>query len=227
MSFRDIFKQSFLNGNGYMGAEIGTKQIIAVFLITFLISIYIFYCYRIMTRRTFYSKNFNLSLIAVALITAAIILTIQSSIVISLGMVGALSIVRFRTAVKDPMDLTFLFWSISVGIICGAGMSEVAILLSLLLTGALFIFDRFPIVYAPMICTVNYKKAEEIDAVVIATIERNAKHYKIKSRNVNKMQVDLVVELRSKNDIKLVAELTAIEGVTYAALLSHDGEVTY
>lgn len=74
-----------------------------------------------MTRKTFYSKNFNTSLAVVAVVTAAIILTVQSNIVISLGMVGALSIVRFRTAIKEPMDLAFMFWSISVGIICGAG----------------------------------------------------------------------------------------------------------
>ena len=124
MKFADIFKKSFLEG--YSNVELSSTQIIIALAIACVISLYIFYTYRIMTRRTFYSKNFNISLVAMCLITAAIIITIQSSVVVSLGMVGALSIVRFRTAIKDPMDLVFLFWSISVGIICGAGLSQIS-----------------------------------------------------------------------------------------------------
>lgn len=225
MSFSDIFKKSFLGG--FAGTQLGTTQIVVALLTTLVISIYIFYCYRVMTRRTFYSKNLNLSLIAVALITAAIILTIQSSVVMSLGMVGALSIVRFRTAVKDPMDLMFLFWSISVGIICGAGMTEIAVLVSLLVTVALFVFDRLPVARAPMILTVNYASDEETDREVVKLVEKYTKHPKIKSRNVTKTQIDLVVELRITNDIRLTKELAELDGVFSAALLSHDGEVTF
>lgn len=225
MSFSDIFKKSFLGG--FAGTQLGTTQIIVALLSTLVISVYIFYCYRVLTKRTFYSKNLNLSLIAVALITAAIILTIQSSVVMSLGMVGALSIVRFRTAVKDPMDLVFLFWSISVGIICGAGMTEIAVLVSLLLTVTLFVFDRLPIARAPMILTVNYVSDLQTDAEVMALVAKHAKHHKVKSRNVTKTQIDLVVELRITGDIALTKELAELEGVYSAALLSHDGEVTF
>lgn len=225
MSFSDIFKKSFLEGYGNI--ELGTKQIIVALTFTLIISIYIFYCYRIVTRKTFYSKNFNLSLIALALITAAVILTIQSSVVVSLGMVGALSIVRFRTAIKDPMDLVFLFWSISVGIICGAGLSEVAIIVSLLITFALFIFDNLPVAHAPMILTVNYKSDIDVDEKVLDIIKKHAKHYKVKSRNVTKEQINLVCELRIREDIAVTKELSDLEGVFAAALLSHDGEVTF
>lgn len=107
MSFSDIFKKSFLEG--FSSMELGFKEIMVVFLITACLAFYIFLVYRTVTRRTFYSKNFNISLAMLCLITSAVILTIQFSIVISLGMVGALSIVRFRTAIKDPMDLVFLF----------------------------------------------------------------------------------------------------------------------
>ena len=115
MSFQDIFKNSFLSDFSF---AVDTKTIIINLALTTVFAIYIFFIYRAVTRKTFYSKNFNLSLIAMAIITAGIILTIQSNVVLSLGMVGALSIVRFRTAVKDPLDLVFLYWSISVGIIC-------------------------------------------------------------------------------------------------------------
>ena len=117
MNYIDIFKKSFLEG--YASSNLTVKSILVCMAITILISAYIFFVYRLINRNSFYNKNFNMSLPAIAIITAAIILTIQSNIVISLGMVGALSIVRFRTAIKDPMDLVFLFWSISVGIICG------------------------------------------------------------------------------------------------------------
>ena len=106
--------------------DITTGKIAATLIVTALLALYIFAIYRLVTRKVFYSKNFNISLAVMSLITAAIILAMQSNLVISLGMVGALSIVRFRTAIKDPMDLAFLFWSISVGIICGAGLYEVA-----------------------------------------------------------------------------------------------------
>ena len=107
-SFKDILKKSFLEG--FASSDITAKTVMVALLVTTLIAVYIFVVYKLMCRKTFYSKNFNISLVGVALITAAIIITIQSSVVVSLGMVGALSIVRFRTAVKDPMDLMFLFW---------------------------------------------------------------------------------------------------------------------
>ena len=128
MSFSDIFKKDFLAS--YTSDTISVPHIAAVLLITAVIAFYIFMTYRLVTKKTFYSKNFNIALAAIAVITAAIILAVQSSIVISLGMVGALSIVRFRTAIKEPMDLCFLFWSIAVGICCGAHMTEVALVLS-------------------------------------------------------------------------------------------------
>ena len=116
------------------------------------------------------------------MITAAIILTIQFSLVISLGMVGALSIVRFRTAVKDPMDLVFLFWSIGTGIICGAGLSEIAVILALLLTIGVLVLDRVPVVSVPMLLVVNAD-----DCGMEEKIVETAKHYckacKVKSRN--------------------------------------------
>lgn len=149
MSFSDIFKKSFLEG--FSSMELGFKEIMVVFLITACLAFYIFLVYRTVTRRTFYSKNFNISLAMLCLITSAVILTIQFSIVISLGMVGALSIVRFRTAIKDPMDLVFLFWSISVGIICGAGLAEVAVILSLLITIGILLLDKMPVVSTPML----------------------------------------------------------------------------
>ena len=161
MTFSDIFKKSFLDG--FSSTDITIYTAIVAMLITCLLALYIFVVYRVITRKTFYSKNFNISLAGIALITCCIILTIQSSIVVSLGMVGALSIVRFRTAVKDPMDLMFLFWSIAVGIVCGVGMAEIAIVLSIILTIGILILNGLPVAKAPLILVVNASnlKAEE------------------------------------------------------------------
>ena len=118
MGIIDLLKKAFMEGYATSSITIGT--VLICIGCTMLIAVYIYFIYKIVNRNSFYNKGFNISLVIIAVITAAIILTIQSNIVVSLGMVGALSIVRFRTAIKDPMDLAFLFWSISAGIICGA-----------------------------------------------------------------------------------------------------------
>jgi uncharacterized membrane protein YhiD involved in acid resistance len=225
MSFSDIFKKSFLDG--YSTIEMSTTQILVVMAFTTLISIYIFYCYRVMTRRTLYSKNFNIALVALAIITAGVILTIQSSVVVSLGMVGALSIVRFRTAIKDPMDLVFLFWSISVGIICGAGLVEIAILMSLVITLVLFILDKTKVARAPFILVINAAASDEISEKISSVVDEFCKYSKEKSRTLTSTQLDLVMELRVENGEALTTKLSKIEGVNSVALLSHDGEVTF
>ncbi len=140
-TFKDIFKKSFIEG--FSRYDMTPENILIVFAISAIFSVYIFIAYRILTRKTFYSKNFNISLAIINLITAGIILTMQSNVVVSLGMVGALSIVRFRTAIKDPMDLVFLFWSISCGIITGAGQAEIAFALSFIVTVALIVLKKF------------------------------------------------------------------------------------
>jgi hypothetical protein len=193
---QNIFKKSFLEG--YASTDITITSVMAALMITFVIAVYIFFAYRVITRKTFYSKNFNISLVGVALITAAIIVTIQSSVVVSLGMVGALSIVRFRTAIKNPLDLMFLFWSISVGIICGAVYSIFAVMLSLVLTFAIVVLDRIPVAKAPMILVVN---ATDIDAepTIIDKVKEYEKHSTVKSRNLTSSTLDLTIELRTDN----------------------------
>lgn len=223
-SISEIFKKSFLEGYGSI--EIDIKSVALALLVTLLISVYIFFAYRIITRKTFYSKNFNISLVCISLVTAAIIVTIQSSIIVSLGMVGALSIVRFRTAVKDPLDLTFLFWSIATGIICGAGFAAFAVALALVMTAALLVLDRVPIARAPMILVVNAGDAKAEDAIT-EKVAQFAKHSKVKARSVTGSGLDLTLELRTDKGRELVQELIALDGVISADLLSHDGEVTF
>ena len=224
MTFKDIFKKSFLEG--FASSELTTMTIAAALGVACVLALYIFFVYRVVTRKTFYSKNFNITLAGITVITAALILTMQSSVVLSLGMVGALSIVRFRTAVKDPMDLMFLFWSISVGIICGAGLAQIAVILSLVVTVGILVLDRMPVAKAPMILVVNSSDLDGEKAIG-AVVEKYVRHFAVKSRNMTASSLDLVIELRTDEGGALVREVMAVPGVTSASLLSHDGEVTF
>ena len=173
-----------------------------------------------------YSSGFALTLVGLSLVTTLVIMAVTSNVLLSLGMVGALSIVRFRTAIKEPMDLMFLFWSISVGIICGAGLAQVAVILSVVMTLGILILDRLPVARAPMIFVVNADNFDAEDAVV-ETVRKYAKYYRIKSRNLAENSLDLVLELRTDEGGKLVREVMGLAGVTSASLLAHDGEVTF
>ena len=224
MSIKDVIKKSFLEGFGT--SEITWKMVVFVLGVAALLALYIFFVYRVMTRKTFYSRNFGIAMAGVTVITASLILTMQSSIVVSLGMVGALSIVRFRTAIKDPMDLMFLFWSISVGIICGAGVAQIAVILSVAMTVGLLVLNQLPVAKAPMILVVNATSAEAEDAVCQA-VSRYAKHFSVKSRNLTAGSLDLVLELRTAEGKALVQAVNAVEGVQSVSLMSHDGEVSF
>ena len=224
MKFAEVLKKSFLEGYGAVTIDFAT--IVTCMAITVLVAAYIFMVYRMLNRKAFYNRNFNLSLIALAVITAAVILTIQSNIVISLGMVGALSIVRFRTAVKDPMDLVFLFWSISAGIICGAGFAVVAVVASIVITVIILLCDKMPVGTAAVILLVNstdYKTESRIMEVV----EKYCESSKVKARNLTKDKLNMAIEVKTGEGGKLVEQLMDLESVTSASLVDHDGEVTF
>lgn len=224
MNFVDIFKKSFLEG--YAAANISAETIFICMLTTALIGTYIFIMYRIINRNAFYNKSFNIALLALAIITASVILTIQSSIVVSLGMVGALSIVRFRTAIKDPMDLVFLFWSISIGIMCGANCTVIAVIASIVITIGIFLADLAPIAKAPQILLLNSNTYEN-ENEMLEIVKKYCSLYKVKARNLTKDHLDMAIEVRTKNENELVVALMEMENVTSASLVSHDGEVTF
>ncbi len=224
MSISDILKQSFLDG--YDGSNINIYTASMAIAIACAIGLYIFVLYRVLTRKTFYSKTFNIALVGITIITAAVIITIQSSIVVSLGMVGALSIVRFRTAVKDPMDLMFLFWAIVSGIICGVGLAEIAVLLSIALTVIIIVLDKLPVAKAPLMLIVNSTDIAA-EKKILEIVSKYAKHNKVKSRNITKGALDLIIELRTSEGADLVKDVSELENVNSASLLAHDGEVTF
>lgn len=224
MSVQDVIKKSFLEG--FQTTEISMKMLALTLLVTGLLGIYIFMIYRMMTINTFYSKSFNVSLILMCVITAAIIITIQSSVVVSLGMVGALSIVRFRTAVKDPLDLIFMFWSISIGIICGAGMVGLAVALCVGVTVLVLLFYHLPEARESMILVVNATDNNCAEAIY-NIVKKYDKHYHVKSRNLTQDAVDFLLEIKVKNSEALLEELSQLKSITNVSLVAHKGESVY
>ena len=221
-NFSDIFKSSFLENM----ISVSLVDMVITLLLAFGVGLFIFLVYKKTYAGVMYSSSFGGTLIAMTMITSMTILAVTSNVVLSLGMVGALSIVRFRTAVKEPMDLMFLFWAISVGIICGAGLAQVAVVLSIVITLAILILNRFPVAKAPMILVVNARNMDAEEEIIQA-VKAFEKHFTIKSRNLTNDSLDMVIELRTTHGGEMVRKVMGLESVTSAALLAHDGEATF
>ena len=220
MSFSDMIKKSVLNS--FSPADMSGTEIVIVLLSTFLIALYIFFVYRFITRNTFYNKNFAVSMAIISVVTAGIILAMQSSLVISLGMVGALSIVRFRTAIKEPLDL--LIWSIGTGIVVGAGLFSVGLILAAVVTIGLMVLQMIPAISSPELLVLKLSdKSAEKDAMAI--IEKYTQRHKVDSKAVTKQQTTLIIEVRAKDGSAMVDELSDLAGVSTVTLMEHQGEV--
>ena len=224
MSIKDAIKKSVLQE--FTDPAVTMGDIAAALGMAAVLALYIYLIYKLVTRSAFYSRDFNKSLAMLPVITAGILLAMQSSFVISLGSVGALSIVRFRNAVKDPMDLVFLFWSISIGIVCGAKLYALAILLSLVLTVLVFVLDLIPAAKSPMLLVMNGSDAS-VEAALQPILKQQAKAAHVKSRNLTTAGIDLIVELRPTDPPALVQACAALPGVQSVSLLDHDGQIRY
>jgi len=219
----DLFRKSFIEGYASTNLTIGT-MVICILCATVL-STYVFIVYTRINKNSFYNKNFNLSLIVMSIITAAIILTIQSNIVISLGMVGALSIIRFRTAIKDPLDLVFLFWSISIGIICGAGLTMIAVLMSIAVTILVLVFHHLRQAKNSSLLVVN---ADSFDAEdeIMDIIGKYSDYMRVRAKNITKSNLNMAIEIRAKEDKVMMKELMNMKEISSASLVEHEGDVT-
>ena len=222
MTFQDIFKSGFLENVG----SVSMLDMTLALVLSFGLGTFIFFVYKKTFSGVMYSSGFGVTLIALTMITTVVILAVTSNVVLSLGMVGALSIVRFRTAVKDPLDLVFMFWSLAVGIICGTGLFDIAAILSIAVTAVIFALDKVPVMQAPMILMVQAMYCDmENDLQDI--VSQYTKYYKVKSRNITPERTSIVIELRVKDGGALVQSIGALEGILYVSMIDHDGEVTF
>lgn len=224
MSVKDVIKNSILET-----IENNTLSMSTIWMtlgIGILFSIYIYAIYYFSQKKSFYNKQFNIVLGVLPIITAGIILAMQSNLIISLGMVGALSIVRFRTAVKEPKDLLFLFWSISIGIILGARNYALAFAICIVVTIMLFLLELLPEGRAAVLIVVNMdKEGKEED--ILSVISKFVKHSKVKTRNRTMDGLDLIIECGTKKEGQLLEEVSAVSHVISASVIAHDGEAVY
>ena len=220
MSFSDVFKSSFLeNINTF-----STADVLLALGLSFVLGLFIFLVYKKTYQGVMYSDAFGVSLIAMSMITSLVILAVTSNVVLSLGMVGALSIVRFRTAIKEPMDIAFLFWAITVGIVLGAGLLALAVIGSVIIGVIIVIFSTRKIGDIPYILVVNCEN-DETESEAARLIKDEAKKSVLKSKTVNKVGIELTYEVRIKEENSgFVNKLSAYNGVTNAVLVSYNGE---
>lgn len=220
MTFNDIFKSGFLEKvTEFSAVDTG----IALGL-SFVIGLFIFFIYKKTFNGVMYSTGFGVSLIAMSLITTLIILAISSNVILSLGMVGALSIVRFRTAVKDPMDIAYLFWAISVGIVVGAGMIPLALFGSIFIGIILIIFVNRKPSDKTYILVTNCKD-DTAEKAVLELIKSSVKKHLVKSKTVSPKGIELTLEVRLKDQTAdFINKIAAVEGVGNAVLVSYNGE---
>lgn len=219
-SFKDIFKSSFLD----TATSFSLLDTIIAMCVGLILGLFIFLVYKKTFNGVLYSASFGVSLIAMTLITTFIILAITSNVVLSLGMVGALSIVRFRTAVKEPLDISFLFWSIAAGIVTGAGLIPLAVIGSVLIGIILLIFVNRKTSDNPYIVVINCEN-DSAEKSAVEAVKQSVNKQVVKSKTVSKNGIELTMEVRLKDmTTEFVNRISELKGVSNVVLVSYNGD---
>ncbi|EGS5729173.1 DUF4956 domain-containing protein [Clostridium perfringens] len=221
VNFSDIFKSSFVDKM----TSISFLDMFIAMILSFAVGLFIMQVYKKTFKGVMYSSTFAMSLLVLTLITTLIILGVTSNVVLSLGMVGALSIVRFRSAIKEPMDIAFLFWSISEGIVLGAGLIPLAILGAVFIGIVMVLFANKKTTDNPYILVVNCKN-DISENSVLNILSKNVNKYCVKSKTISPSNgIEMTIEVKLKNiTTSFVNEVSKIEGVSNAVLVSYNGD---
>ena len=220
MTFNDIFKSGFLENV----TSVSIFDMVLAMALSFALGLFIFFIYKKTYAGVMYSANFGVTLVALCMITTFVILAVTSNVVLSLGMVGALSIVRFRTAIKEPLDIAFLFWSLAAGIVLAAGMIPLAVFGSVIIGVIITLFANQRETANPFIvvlhCTSSASEKQAVDFLAGKT-----KKCVTKSKTVRKGEIELNLEVRLNNEnTDFINELADIAGVESAVLVSYNGD---
>ena len=220
MTFNDIFKSSFLENITEFSA---TDTLIAM-VAALVIGMFIFVVYKKTFNSVMYSTGFAMTLVGMTMVTTLVILAVTSNVVLSLGMVGALSIVRFRAAIKEPMEIVYLFWSVAAGIVIGAGMLPLAIVGSAIIGVILILFANKKVHDNPYLLILNCLD-ETSENAALSIVKEAVKKYAVKSKTVNSQGIEFTAEIRMKDgDTAFIHRLNEIQGVENATLVSYNGE---
>lgn len=219
-TFQDIFKSDFLEKVSSFSA----LDMVIALLAALAIGLFIFFVYQKTFKGVMYSYSFGVSLIAMTLITTVLIMAVTSNVVLSLGMVGALSIVRFRTAIKEPMDIAYLFWAIAVGIMIGAGLLPLAVFSSIVIGILLVLFINHKTSDTPYILVLHCEN-EDGENTALQTIAASTKRYLIKSKTISKSGIEVTVEIRLKDGTTdFINNISGMNGISDVVLVSYNGE---
>ena len=220
MTFNDIFKSSFLENV----SSVSILDMALTLVLAFGIGLFIFMVYKKTYQGVMYSSSFGVTLVALTMITGMVILAVTSNVVLSLGMVGALSIVRFRTAIKEPLDIAFLFWSIAAGIVLAAGMIPLAVIGSVVIGIILLVFVNKKSHTNPYIAVVSCTN-HEVEKRAFDYLQSKCRRCVLKSKSVQKDFVEMNLEIRLKNeDTDFVNEISNMQGVNSVVLVSYNGD---
>ena len=220
MSFNDIFKSSFLDNV----TSVSIFDMVLALVLAFGLGMFIFYVYKKTCSGVMYSASFGVTLVALTMISTLVILAVTSNVVLSLGMVGALSIVRFRTAIKEPLDIAFLFWAIAVGIVLAAGMIPLAVFGSIVIGVILILLINRKTYTNPYILVLRVDSHEN-EVKAKSYIEQNTQKCVIKSKSAANGTVEINLDVRLKSDnTDFVNELSEMDGVQSAVLVSYNGD---
>lgn len=220
-NFSDIIKNSVIDN---FVSDISISKMLITLGVAFLIGYFIYLLYKRVFSGVLYSKSFNVSLMGMTMITATVIIAINSNLVLSLGMVGALSIVRFRTPIKDPTDLIFLFWAAVAGIVTGAGFFTLAIIGSIIISIILFLFIKHSSIETPYLLVINCD-SDESEREVHSHITKSVKRYNVKQKTVSANNIELTLELRLDDKVGgFVNTVSDLKGVKNALLISYSGD---
>ena len=220
MTFNDIFKSSFLENV----TAVSVPDMVIALLLSFCLGLFIFFVYKKTYAGVMFSQAFGGTLVAMTMITTMVILAVTSNVVLSLGMVGALSIVRFRTAIKEPMDIAFLFWAIAGGIVLAAGMIPLAIVGSIIIGIIMIVFCNKKSSQKPFIAVVSCDNGET-EKKVADYLKQNADKVTVKSKSAQKSSIELTYEVTLKNnDTDFITKLSEMDGVGSAVLVSYNGD---
>ena len=220
MTFNDVFKSSFIENV----AEVSFLDVILAMAFACVIGAFIFFIYKKTFQGVMYSSGFGITLIGLTMVTTLVILAVTSNVVLSLGMVGALSIVRFRAAIKEPFEIVFLFWALAVGIVVGAGMFLLAVIGSIIIGLILIVFARRKIGVHPYILVVTCGDGDA-EKAVLDMLATAVERYTVKAKTVNPAGIELSVEVTLKDgDTTFVTPLFEIDGVASASLVTYNGQ---
>ncbi len=207
----------------FQNQEITTSMLLAVLVVTGMLALYEFIVYQVILRRSLYNKAFNISIAVLPFFIATIILCLQTNLVITLGTIGALAIIRFRTAVKDPVDLIFILWSIHIGIICGCQLYETAIVTSLAVTVVLVVLNRLNMRMRSHILVVHCKSADN-EGAVLELLQKETRKYRVKSRNWTEKGMDYVFEIVIKEAAALTGDMEKMPEIERFSLMEYDSD---